>query len=413
MISKISKKAKKIFHLYHTVSFLVSIQAYLFSTFINSTAAKWGFSFIEIGVLNFLSSLFYALSSITFGHTGYRLGYKKSIIILFVYLNLISLIGFFVKSTMPLYLFAIAQGIFFGAFFPQVEGLIASSETILDIDPPSVTGRFTLSWSVGNIIGVAFGPYLTVQARYFIFIYGLTISTTLFFIIHNDLKKNGAFIKFSPLDYLIRHSSHSAHTTKVNKVVKNKLLMKRLRREYRIILFLGGLIYTSVLASFPKLITLAGIELSKAGFLTVGANIGVLITFVVLQYWKNWVGNEKVSALLLSVIPLTGLFAFFAKSPWAFFITAFFAGCSYAVPYTFAIFYGLLSTEDEHGKQGALHEMIIGLLFGFGPLVGGLFLDTFKTRLGLTYLSAIIIIIVFFTQFYFNVFGVLEATKNK
>ncbi|MFN3691850.1 MAG: MFS transporter [Fervidobacterium sp.] len=397
------RKLSNTFHLYHFISFLISIQAYLFSTFINSTATKWGFSFVEIGILNFISSIAYAIASITIGHLGDKFGYKKMLFILFFYLNSVSIFGLFSKNTLTLYMFALTQGVFFGSFFPQVEGLIAKSETLIDIDPPSITGRFTLSWSTGNIIGVAFGPYLTVHARYFIFILGLFISLLFVFIIHRDLQKNGEFIKFSPNNKLIKHQSNSLHKQFVGKVVQDKFLMKRFRLEYRIILFLGGLIYTSVLASFPKLITLAGIELSKAGFLTVGANIGVLLTFITLQYWKKWVGNEKVSAVLLTVIPLTGLFSIFAKSSLVFFLTAFFAGCSYAIPYTFAIFYGLLSTNDEHGKQGALHEMTIGLLFGFGPLVGGFFLDNFKNGLGLALLSLIVIIIVYFVQVYSSI----------
>ena len=101
------------------------------------------------------------------------------------------------------------------------------------------------------------------------------------------------------------------------------------------------------------------------------------------------------------------MLAFFAKTPITFFLTAFMAGCSYAVPYTFAIFYGLLSTSHDHGKQGALHEMVIGLLFGIGPLAGGLFLDIFKSSFGLTLLSLILTFVIYSIQMFFNTRKVL------
>lgn len=383
------------FHFYHLVAFLVSIQAYLFNSFMNATATRWGFTFSQIGFLNFLASFVYALASISIGHLGDKQGYKKVISGLFLYLFLVCIVGLLIKSSLFLHIFAIMQGVFFGAFFPQVEGLIAKSETTLGVDPPSITGRFTLSWSTGNIFGMAFGPYLTVYAKNIIFLYGLFVSGLLSFLIFLDFKNNGPLVEFSPTDKLKEHSSNS-------NVVVDEFRMRHLRFEYRIILFLGGLIYTSVLADFPKLVTMAGLKLERSGFLTVGANIGVLLTFIILQYWKKWVGNEKICALLLLVVPITGILSFFAKSSLLFFLTAFAAGCSYAVPYTFAIFYGLLSTSVEHGKQGALHEMVIGLLFGIGPLVGGVFLDLFKSSFGLTLLSFLMTFFIYATQFIFS-----------
>jgi len=388
---------QRIFHKLHLLSFIISVQAYLFSTFINSTAAKLGFTFTQIGLINLLLSIAYAIASITLGHYGTRFGYKKMISILALYLLAVSIFGFSVKSPAKLVTFAVLQGIFFGAFYPQIEGLIAKSESLLSIDPPSITGRFTLSWSTGNIIGVAFGPFLTVRLPVIIFITGSIISILTSTLLYFDYKKSGDIITFVPANSLLKHSENA-------KVVLNRIAMRDLRFEYRIILFLGGLVYTSVLADFPKLMMIAGLKLEKAGFLIVGANIGVLLTFIILQSWKGWVGNEKVCAALLSVVPLTGIMALFAKNSLMFFLTALFAGFSYAVPYTFAIFYGLLSEERDHGKQGALHEMVIGLLFGIGPFVGGMLFDFFKGNLGLSIYAFAISVLIYAVQISFKKF---------
>ncbi|QIV79176.1 MFS transporter [Fervidobacterium pennivorans subsp. keratinolyticus] len=386
---------QRVFHKYHFLSFVISIQAYLYSTYINSTAAKLGFSFTQIGLVNLILSIAYAIASVTLGHIGTRYGYKRTISFLAVYLFIVSMFGFFANNPKRLVIFAVLQGAFFGAFFPQVEGLIAKSESLLRVDPPSITGRFTLSWSTGNMIGVAFGPFLTVRVPSAVFITGLIISGLTSLWVFLDYKKFGDVITFTPYRKLLEHSRNSS-------VVMNKNMMKKLSLEYRIILFLGGLIYTSVLASFPKLMMLAGLKLENAGFLTVGANIGVVLIFGILQSWKGWVGNEYVCGILLSVVPITGLIAFFAKNPLMFFLTALFAGFSYAVPYTFAIFYGLLSEEEAHGKQGALHEMVIGLLFGVGPLIGGVLFDNFGGNLGLLVYAFSISAAIYLIQLLFN-----------
>lgn len=387
----------RVFHVYHLFSFLTSVLAYLFSTFLNSSAARYGFTFTQIGLLNLLWSTVYAFSSISLGHVGDRIGYKSAMRSLYIYALSVSVFGFFVRTPPTLVVFAILQAIFFGAFFPEIEGLIAKSEEALGINPPSITGRFTLSWSTGNMLGVAFGPFLTVKLPALIFIYGIAFSSAAILFLTRELAKNRDSLSFVPDESLKLPRTTAFHTVSVTKD-----RMKALRLEYRLILLLGGVVYTSVLAHFPKIIATEGIPLSSAGFLTVGANVGVVLMFFFLQRWHAWVGNETVSSLLLLTIPATGLLTLLPSHPVSIFFVALTAGFSYAVPYTFAIFYGLLSESEGQGKQGAIHEMVIGLLFGFGPFVGGLFLESLSGKLGLTALSFVVTLTVFFVQLVFR-----------
>lgn len=372
------------FHSYHLISFLTSVLAYLFSTFINSSAVRYGFSFTQIGLLNLVWSLVYAVSSISLGHIGDRSGYKSAMRVLYLYALLVSILGFFTNNARRLFVFSILQGAFFGAFFPQIEGLIARSEREVGINPPSITGRYTLSWSAGNIFGVAFGPFLTVKFASLIFAYGILLTSFAITFLSVDLRRSGQLITLST-ERCEQRSSALPHLN----LLSDSRRMAELRLQYRLVLLVGGIVYTSVLAHFPKIITLEGLDLSNAGFLIVGANVGVFVTFLLLQRFHGWVGNEKVSTILLLTIPATGFLALLPGEPVLLFATALLAGASYAVPYTFAIFYGLLSEPEGHGKQGALHEMVIGILFGLGPLIGGTFLEYFSGKVGLTALSIV------------------------
>ncbi|BBJ27595.1 hypothetical protein [Athalassotoga saccharophila] len=87
-------------------------------------------------------------------------------------------------------------------------------------------------------------------------------------------------------------------------------------------------------------------------------------------------------------------------SPVLFFLISFFAGMSYAVPYTYAIFYGLNSQDEDEGKQGGFHEAIIGMIFGIGPLIGGLAIQMLNLA-GLGIMSATILIAVAIIQYSF------------
>lgn len=79
---------------------------------------------------------------------GDKYGYKKMIIILYTYMIFSFYSGScdFLTYHASYNYFQYSKGAFL-VHFPQVEGLIARSEKQIEIDPPSVTGRFTISWS--------------------------------------------------------------------------------------------------------------------------------------------------------------------------------------------------------------------------------------------------------------------------
>jgi len=166
----------KIFHIYHLFSNVYSVLAYLISSFINSSAAKIGLSYSTIGLINFLGAVSYITGSLIFGHIGDKIGHKKFLIMEIFIFSILLLIFMNFSGVLFLFVFAIVANLFFGSFYPQVEGLIVRNESLLKVDHTKIITRFNLSWSLGNIFGMAFGPFLTVKMPQFIFIFGFILN---------------------------------------------------------------------------------------------------------------------------------------------------------------------------------------------------------------------------------------------
>ncbi|QTA37294.1 MFS transporter [Thermosipho ferrireducens] len=378
------------FHSYHIYSCIFSIIAYLFSSFINSSAAQMKLNYVTIGAINFVGAMTYVLASVTFGHVGDRFGHKKFLTIsIFVFSVFVMYMEGF---SGVIYLFVLASGVnlFFGSFYPQVEGLIAKGEKSFGIDHSVTVTRFNLSWSLGNIFGMAFGPYITVKWPYVIFLFSVVFSLFSGFMVWKDFRKHGDKLYFVP-----------SKTLKLERFPMDFTKIKLYRKVYRVTLFVSGLVYTAILSLFPKVISISGLPLKIAGFVIVAANISVFLTFLVFGKLNIWVGNPKISALFLMVLPLTSILMLLSQNAFTLVLISFFGGMCYAIPYTFAIFYGLNSQENDQGKQGGFHEATIGMLFGFGPLIGGYFLDLFGGLYGLGILGLILSIVVFTIQLIF------------
>jgi len=367
-----------------------SILSYLLTSAINSIAAKWGLPFSTIGMINFVGALSYITASLSLGRMGDRVGQKKLLIFATMIFGGFNVLGFFWSNVAELFAFSIGLNFFFGTFFPQIEGLLSKREKQIGIDPAMTINRFTLSWSVGNIIGMALGPFLIVKYPYITFGYGIILSFVASYILRHDFIKRGESIHFEPANSL-KIPSKPIDFPKINLY----------RKVYRSTLFLSGLIYSAVLSLFPKVISMSGLPISLSGFLIVGANIGVLITFLVLGRFKIWVANPEISMIFLVAFPITVFLIFMPVSPMVFFLISLFAGMSYAVPYTYAIFYGLNSQDADEGKQGGFHEAIIGMIFGIGPLLGGLAIQLTSGLKGLGIMALGILVAIACIQIWF------------
>lgn len=92
---------------------------------------------------------------------------------------------------------------------------------------------------------------------------------------------------------------------------------------------------------------------------------------------------------------------FMPETALTFFLSTLFSGATYAVPYTFAIFYGLNSQDDDHGKQGGFHESMVGVIFGVGPLLGGYFLQVWTSLKSMGIMASVLMTVIIVSQMTF------------
>ncbi len=385
---------KKYFHVFNFYAFSFSILLYLLNSSINTKAAEWGLSYMVIGLINFIGCVFYVISALVFGRMGDRTGFKRSLSIGMFIMTIALFLGFFWSRPVDIVIAAIGVNLFFGFFFPSLEGLLSKSEKSIGIDSASTVVRFVLSWSAGNIVGMAFGPFLIQRFPAAIFSYGIALCGFGSIHVRSHLKRHGESL---PGSFAETFSSSFREIDLPR--------LEEFRKVYRFTFLLAGIIYTSGMALFPKLISSTGIQLQNVGFLTVGANVGVFLSFVFLSLFRFWVGSPGLSFItMISVFGAAVATFFLPESPVTFFLATLFSGATYAVPYIFAIFYGLTSKEDDHGKQGGIHESMVGIIFGVGPLLGGYFLQLWPSlkSVGLMSISLITVIIISQTTFLFK-----------
>ncbi|AEH50344.1 MFS transporter [Pseudothermotoga thermarum] len=382
---------KGYFHSFNFLTAIFSVLAYLLSAYVNTMAAKIGASYFTIGLINFFAALAYVISSLLFGGFGDRFGHKRFLSFsCFVFSAFLS-ISPLLKGIAGLFVLAIGFQFFFGSLYPQLVAIVTKNEKSYGVDHAKTVGRYNLSWSFGNIIGMAFGPFLAVNLPVLTFSFGIALCLVVGLFLGFDYKKHRDTFYFNP-----------SKTLKKAERAPSISNAKLYRKIYRLMLFLCGLVYTSILTLFPKVISSHGLPLGLTGFIIVGANLSVFSMFLILSIYRKWVGNIKVSLAMLSVLPITSILLLLPKSGvWMFFLISIFGGMTYATAYTFAIYYGMISEHFDQGKQGGFHEATIGMLWGFGPLAGGLMIQIFKSEVGLGIMGLIVFFVVSIVQFKF------------
>jgi MFS family permease len=354
-----------VFGLIHAVVFLYSLLLWLLLAAWNTRAASWEMGYAAVGMLNFVSYMAYVASALTLGHLGDRIGFKRPLAVGSLALAAILPLGFFWTAPWTLFLTASLVLVFYGFFYPSVEGLLSHQEARVGVHPFSTTARFSLSWSSGNIAGMLFGPWLIEKSPKAVFVAGIALSLAAAATLWRHWSKHG--------DRLPRPTSAGFAGDSAKGLGRERIT--GLRLGARAALLLGSLAFVGTMMLFPKLLSASGVPLANVGFIAAFGNLGVFVTFLALLPTRFWIGRPVLCAgLCAGALALFGITLAAARTPAVFALAVGFGGAAYAMPYTFALFYGLATPDADNAKQGAIHETLIGLSQGLGPLGAGLLL---------------------------------------
>jgi MFS family permease len=353
------------FGLVHVLVFLFSVLLWLLLAAWNTRAAAWSMGYTAIGLLNFTSYMAYVASALTLGHLGDRIGFKRPLAAGFLALALILPLGFFWRRPWTLFLTACLVLVFYGFFYPSVEGLLSHQEVKVGVHPFSTTARFSLSWSSGNIAGMLFGPWLIEKSPRTVFAGGIALCLAAAAALWSHWRRHGDRL---PRPRAAGFSDRAApHLEKAR--------MRGLRLGARAALLPGSLAFIGTMLLFPKVLSAAGVPLANVGFITAFGNLAVFATFLALLPTRFWIGRPGLCASLsAAALLLFGISLATARSPALLALAVALGGVAYAMPYTFALYYGLSTPDSDNARQGAIHETLIGLSQGAGPLAAGLLL---------------------------------------
>jgi len=352
------------FGIVHGIVFLLSALLWMVLAAWNTRAAAWGMSPGAIGWLNFWAYAVYIASALTLGHLGDRRGYKRPLAAGLVLFAAALPTGLLWRAPVWLYLTATLTTLFYGFFYPCVEGLLSRMEAREGADPASTTARFSLSWSSGNIFGMVSGPGLVQSSPQWIFLGGGLLCAGAAVAVWVHHRRFGERLPG-------RYPAGAARGADPGALPQ----LRKRRLAARSALFCASAAFFGTLFLFPKILWTAGVPAGRIGLLAAAGNLAVFALFASFARSRFWIGRDAVTTSLSvgALFLFAGAFLLPAL-PWAFMLLAALGGVAYALPYTFAIYYGLNTPGGDHGLQGAIHETLIGLGQGGGPLLAGLLL---------------------------------------
>lgn len=354
------------FGLAHVLTFALSALLWLLIAAWNTRAAALGMGYAAVGALNFTAYAAYVASALTLGHLGDRMGFKRPLAWALLGLAAVLLTGYFWYTPWILFVSACGINVFYGYFYPTVEGLLSRMEKTEGVHPYSTTVRYSLSWSSGNVLGMVFGPWLIQNQGWLVFTGGILICLAGAGLLTTHERRHGARMPVGGL-WAFRPGPEVAASPE---------RLAHLRLGARAALVAGSTAFFGAMLLYPKILSDSGVPLAHVGIIAAFGNLAVFAAFLVLLPTRFWIGRPGLSALLSSSLLLIfGLALLLAKTPVPFALTAALGGLAYAVPYTFALFYGLATPDADNARQGAIHETLIGVSLGVGPLMAGTLLS--------------------------------------
>ncbi|MDQ1281479.1 MAG: hypothetical protein QG670_2744 [Thermoproteota archaeon] len=340
-------------------------------------ANRLGASPLILGLIGAIVGLTYTISAMTVSRVSRKIGRRSTLLIVILLQSIIS----FAYSLSSNYFFIIMisafQGIAFGAFWPNMESLLADKIQSNHIDK-AITG-FNVSWSIGTIIGPFLGgaliEYFSAKAAFYVAAVLPLITWLLVVIVHpkKTVKRN---------------------EEEVSKTLSNGLeLLNKLAITYMAV-FLFAFSFRTIISLFPAFAGSLNISPLETGSIILFLGLARTILFTQNPMLDRHFERRTIMIIGSGMITLSAIIIATGSTIWYFMLGMIALGLGYGMNYFSAISTILSGDEANRGIRTGLFEGMIGLGGVVGPMLGGI-LSEIDMRF--PYASLALITLLFFT----------------
>ena len=317
-------------------------------------AAQW-----QQGILAAANAIGYSIGCMIFGPLSEKTGRRIMVLIAISGVGLSSFLLVFAPSIPILTLISTVRRIFLSMFWPPLMAWMADHSTPSSF--PLNLCAFNIGWTLGasagrGLVGTIGKWAATTETGYHAGApYFLSSTLALLFLF--------LFAIFRPVsrkaEVMTRLSFKSPSAT---------LLL----RQAWVTVFLGYAAINVTVYMLPKLIEFKSLDLTEPSQSAVHATrfLAGLIIFLVMLASRRWQGKQ-FPIYVIPILAAVGLLLMALARPFEVFLGAgILIGAALGTAYTLSLFYSL-RVPDKKGQGSGVHEALIGLGGGAGPLIAG------------------------------------------
>lgn len=349
-------------------------------------ANRLGASPLILGLVGAMTGLTYTIAAMIVGRVSRKIGRRILLLISILLQSCTS----FTYSLSSNYLFIIIlsglQGISFGAYWPNVESLLADKIQPIHLDK-AITG-FNTSWSIGTIVGPFLGGALIEYFSTKTAFYATTVLPLL----------TCPLIAFSDIRKIQEKKKEETHKATMNE----RNILKRLAITY-ISVFLFAFSSRTIISLFPAFASSLKISALETGSIILFLGLARTILFIQNPILSRHLERRMIMILGSGMIALSSIIIATGSTVWYFVFGMIFLGLGYGMNY-FSALSTILGDESNREVRAGLFEGIIGFGSVVGPMLGGV-LSEIDMRLPYTFLALV--------TFLFVIYQLIERWKQK
>lgn len=327
----------------YLMSFFISLSLSLLVPAIPIYALFLGASQFEIGLLGSFDSIAYFFSTLSCIFISKFIDLRKVLISSIFFYGFSCTLFTFIKNSFEAFLAIILRGFSLGIFWPVVEVLISKD---FKIEENKTISRFTLSWSIGAILGsFSSGPLME-------------------------------FLNLKYLFYLIGFSNILLALFSIPFIKKGSIEKSNNNKDYRIFFKLKDVWFLSLIYGFNLGIIFylypAYLEIIGFSQIFIGASVFSFFIFRAFFFWlyqKIFIKNVIEIGLFLCSLGFLNLFLL--KNPILIILGTIFIGIGTSLIYSMCLKIVFSNIERNSIILTSFFEAILSIGFLLGPLIGG------------------------------------------